>query len=76
MILSPGAKTLSIADDPVVFLAEKPPANYPTKWIAKQVQVTDSTHNVVCKFLKGTDLFGVTDNNGDDENSQASTPDA
>ena len=33
--------------DPVQFIAETPPANYPTKWVAKQVLITDQTPNLL-----------------------------
>lgn len=37
--------------DPVVFLAERPPANFPTKWLAKQVLVNDQSSAIVKKVL-------------------------
>jgi hypothetical protein len=56
-------------------MAERPPTNFPCKWIAKQVQVVDNTHNSVCRILKGTDMFDNFEGIVEDENSQASTPD-
>lgn len=57
--------------DPVTFIAERPPPNFPTFWVAKQVQVTDGTHDAVHGFLNGKDDDDDVEGNG---NSQASSP--
>jgi len=57
--------------DPVIFIAERPPANFPTFWVAKQVQVTDGTQDAVHGFLNGKDSPDDVEGNG---NSQASSP--
>ncbi len=39
------------AGDPVTFIAEKPPDNFPTRWIAKQVLINDQTAAIVTKAV-------------------------
>ncbi len=35
----------------MTFIAEKPPENFPTKWIAKQVLINDQTASIVTKAV-------------------------
>jgi len=57
--------------DPVIFIAERPPANFPTFWVAKQIQVTDGTHDAVHGFINDKDTPDDVEGNG---NSQTSSP--
>eukprot|EP00095_Tigriopus_kingsejongensis_P003007 maker-scaffold170_size291898-snap-gene-0.19 protein:Tk03007 transcript:maker-scaffold170_size291898-snap-gene-0.19-mRNA-1 annotation:"hypothetical protein L798_01356" len=40
-------------NDPVIFLAETPPPNFPTKWLAKQVLVNEHSQGIVAKIIQG-----------------------
>ncbi len=45
----------------MTFIAEKPPENFPTKWIAKQVLINDQTAATVTKAVdRGPFSVGAT----------------
>ena len=58
-------------------MAERPTsADFPTKWVAKQVLITDTSQTAVQSYLEGTGLFGtkLAENEEDNDADERSTP--